>query len=324
MPNILTPVVSKTKTLLARLEGAASYGTAATIVGADYLESRNINITPYQVQVTDRGIVLPYKGKKAGIASTPNVQVTFDVALAPSGSAGTAPKWGKLLLAAGFAETTVANTSVTYSLVSSGESALTIDYYDAQNKHRITGARANSLSFKLDKQGIPLMSFSFLGLYNDVVVATGANAIPALDTSGWATEQIVDSRFTTGAINGGASVPIACQSWAFDLGLDTKFLDMPGPQTSVDIMDRQPKVDLTIVAPPLATMDPFAWVKNSTAVTGTVVHGVGAGKVCTINYKTRFTNVDIADIEGLKGYKLSGGLEPVAGAGNDEFSLVLT
>lgn len=323
MANVLTtPAISKTKTIFAKAE--TTYGTAATIAGADYIEARNPQITPFQAQVVDRNIVLPYKGKKSGLASTPNVQISFDVGLAPSGTAGTAPKWGKLLLAAGFAETVVATTSVTYSLVSTGEGSLTIDYYDAQNKHRITGARASALSFKLDKQGVPVMSITYLGVYNDVVVASGANAMPTVDTTGWMVEQIVDSRFTTGSLNGGSNVPVAFSAFSADLGLDTKYLDLPGPQTSVDIQDRAPKLDMTIAAPPLATMDPFSWVKNSTSVTGAVVHGVGAGKISTLNFKARLSGVDMADIEGLKAYKITGGLEPVLSAGNDEFSLVLT
>ena len=320
--NTLTAVASKTKTILAKAE--STYNTAPTVAGADFIEARNIALTPFQASTVDRGVILPYKGKKSGLASTPNVQLSFDVALAPSGTAGTAPKWGKLMLAAGFAETTVTNTSVTYNLVSSSEGSLTLDYYDAQNKHRLTGARASSFSVKLDKQGIPIISLTYLGVYADPVLASSGNAMPTLDTTGWTTEQIVDSRFTTGTINPSSAVAIACSSWAFDLGLDTKYIDLPGPQTSIEIMDRAPKLDLTIAAPPLATLDPFSLVSKGTALTGNVVHGTGAGKITTINWKGRLSAVDIADIDGIKGYKLSGGLEPVAGAGNDEFAIVLT
>jgi hypothetical protein len=322
MPTILTPVQTKIKALFAKIE--ATYDTAATIAGADYIEARNISITPFEAGVTDRNIQLSHRGKKAGLTTTPNAQISFDVAIAPSGTRGTAPKWGRLLLAAGFAETVVAATSVTYSLISSGDSSLTMDYFDAQNRHRITGARASSLTFKLDKQGIPMISLTYIGIYQAVVAASGGNAMPVPDYTGWTVEQIVDSRFSTGALNGGTNVPVAFSSFQVNMGLETAYLDLPGPQTSVDIRDRAPTLDMTFLAPPLVTLDPFALVNNSTPVTGSVAHGTGNGKIATINFKSRLTGVTIEDVEGLKGYKVTGGLEPVLAAGNDELALVLT
>jgi hypothetical protein len=321
MPNVLTPAQFKQRTIFAKAE--STYGTAATIAAADYIEARNISFTPLEVQTVDRAIVLPHRGAKAGLASIPNVQISFDVALAPSGTRGTAPKWGKLLLAAGFAETVVATTSVTYSLISSGDASLTMHYFDVQNKHVITGARASSLTFKLDK-GIPMVSLTYLGLYTAPVVAALTDAMPTPDLTGWTVEQLVDSRFTSGSINPGSAVPVAFSACQINMGLDTSFNDFPGPYTGVDISDRAPTLDMTIIAPPLATLNPFTLVENATPITGTLVHGTGNGKIATMAFKGRLTSAGIEEVEKFKGYKLTGGLEPVLGAGNDEFSLVLT
>lgn len=321
MPNVIaSPQLFKTKTVFAAIE--TTYGAAATIAGANWAEARNVNITPFEAQVTDRGIVLPHKGRKAGLASVPNVKLSFDIALAPSGTAGTAPKWSPMLRGCGWAETIVATTSVTYNLVSANEEALTLVYFDADNKHTITGARG-TVSFKLSR-GIPMMSFSFTGIYNAPVVASGANALPTIVRTGWTDEQLVDSRYTTGYINAGANVPLAFSEFTVDQANDVKYVDLPGPQTTVVIADRAPTGSISFLGAPLATLDPFALVANNTAFTAGVVHGTGAGKVATLAVKARATGVSVVEIDSFKGYQLALQPEPVLAAGNDEITLTLT
>lgn len=322
MTNVVAaPQLFKTKTLFAATE--STYGTSPVIAGANWAEARNVSITPFEAQVVDRGIVLPYKGRKSGLAGTPNVKITFDIALAPSGAAGTAPKWGTMLLGCGWAETVVATTSVTYNLVSAGEQSLTLVYFDADNKHTITGARG-SVSFKLSKGGIPLMSFSFTGIYNTPVAATGPNAMPTVVRTGWTDEQLVDSRYTTGSINAGTLVPLAFSEFNVDQANDVKYIDLPGPQTTVDISDRAPTGTISFLAAPLATLDPYALVEDNTAFVATAVHGSGAGKIATLAVKARATAPSVVDIDGFKGYQLTIQPEPVLAAGNDEISLTLT
>jgi hypothetical protein len=321
MANVVTaPQLFKTKTIFAATE--STYGAAAAIAGANWAEARNVSITPFDAQVTDRGIVLPYKGRKAGLASVPNVKLSFDIELAPSGTAGTAPKWGTVLLGCGWAETVVATTSVTYNLVSTNEASLTLVYFDADNKHTITGARG-TVSFKLSR-GIPMMSFNFTGIYNAPVVATLTNAMPTIVRTGWTDEQLVDSRYTTGYINAGTNVPLAFSEFTVDQANDIKYVDLPGPQTTVVIADRAPTASISFLGAPLATLDPFALVANNTAFTAGVVHGTGAGKVATLAVKARATGVSTVEIDSFKGYQLSLQPEPVLAAGNDEITLTLT
>jgi hypothetical protein len=322
MANVVAaPQLFKTKTIFAATE--STYGTAAAIAGANWAEARNVSLTPFDAQVVDRGIVLPFKGRRAGLASVPSVKLSFDIALAPSGTAGTAPKWATMLLGCGWAETVVATTSVTYNLVSTGEQSLTLVYFDADNKHTITGARG-SVSFKLGKGGIPLMSFSFTGIYNAPVVATLTNAMPTIVRTGWTDEQLVDSRYTTGSINAGTAVPLAFSEFNVDQANDVKYIDLPGPQTSVQISDRAPTGSISLLAPPLATLDVYALVAANTAFTVSAMHGTGAGKIATLAVKARATGVSTVEIDGFKGYQLTLQPEPVLATGNDEISLTLT
>lgn len=318
---VAAPQLFKTKTLFAAIE--STYDTSPVITGAHWAEARNVSITPFEAPVVDRGIVLPYKGRRAGLAGTPNVKITFDIALAPSGTRGTAPRWGTILRGCGWAETIVATTSVSYNLVSTGEQSLTLVYFDADNRHDITGARG-SVSFKLSKGGIPLMSFSFTGIYNTPVAASGVNAMPTVARTGWTDEQLVDSRYTTGNIHAGTVVPLAFSEFNVDQANDVKYVDLPGPQTTVDISDRAPTGSISLLAPPLATLDVYRLVADNTAFVATAVHGTGAGKVATLAVKARATGVSVVDIDGFKGYQLTIQPEPVLAAGNDEISLTLT
>lgn len=321
MTNIVaTPVTFKSKTLFAALE--STYDTAPTLLSANWVEARNLKLTPYSNSIVDRNIDFAGKGKMAGLSTIAFCKLTFDVGLAPSGVAGTAPKWGTLLLGAGFAETTVATTSVTYNLVSKNEKSLTLAYGDANDKHVITGARG-TVQFKLDTNGVPMMSYEFTGHYVAPVLNSGGTALPTADKTGWAVEQLVDRRYTTGSLNTGSAVPVAFKSFMANMAQSIKSIEYPGPQSEVTIDDRAPTAEFQLLAPARSVLDPDALITNSTFVTATVVHGVGAGKVATLNTKGRFTAYDKVDLDGFLGYKMDLQLEATS-ATNDEFSLVLT
>ena len=83
-----------------------------------------LEVTPLQVDLIDRDFIRPYLGNSPKVVSRRMVQVKFDVELSGSGAAGTAPKWGQILMACGFAEGVAAGTSVTYSPVSSSFSSV--------------------------------------------------------------------------------------------------------------------------------------------------------------------------------------------------------
>jgi hypothetical protein len=89
-------------------------------------------------------------------------QITFEVEIKGSGTAGTAPECGALLRACGFDETIVASTSVTYAPVSTAHESVTIYYYQDGVRHIMTGCRGNA-SFSLEVGGIGKISFTMTG-----------------------------------------------------------------------------------------------------------------------------------------------------------------
>ena len=104
-----------------------------------------------------------------------HVEITFEVELAGSGSAGTAPAWGPIIRACGFSETISASTSVTYAPVSSSfESChyLLRQRWCQPQDHW----RRGSFSMTCEVNSIPVISFTMLGFIHEPTDV--ANATP--------------------------------------------------------------------------------------------------------------------------------------------------
>jgi len=311
MSNVLTsPRVWRLKTLVFKTETA--YGTDAIPDGLlNWIEARNLSLTPMDVERADRNIEMPYMGNSGSVAISTWVKLSFDIALAPSGTVGTAPKWGPLLMACGMAETTTVGESVAYNLVSNAFSSATAYMIIDNVLHRITGMRGE-VKAKMSK-GIPMLSFAFDGCY----VAPVTGAAPAIDRSGWTIEEAVNSVNTTPVTIAG--VPLSFSEFEWALGQTIARADNPG-QREIMITGRKPTSSITVLAPALAVFDPFAMTQANTVVELATTHGTAAGKKVTTTMNVRIAGAEYAQIEGMVAYKLT--LEPEPLLGNDELSLL--
>lgn len=315
MANLIaTPRAWKKKSIFMKVE--ATYGTDPVPVAADWLEARNLQVTPIEAKMVDRNIVLDGKGRVGQLLASANVKLSFDIALAPSGTAGTKPKWDVVMLAAGWASTVVATTSVTYNLTSSAEKSATVYYFEDGTKQTICGVRG-SWKLSMDASGLPTMSFEGQGLYLEPV----ANAMAIVpDKTGWTVEEPVGALRTTGTFNG---VAVAFSKYEVDQANTVNYINLPGPQEEVVIADRAPTASLTILAPTLDVLNPYALMTGATSVTATVNHGSAVGKKAAITVKSRITGLTEVEVEGYLGYQIS--MQPEASsAGNDEIVLTLT
>ncbi|MEL6888376.1 MAG: hypothetical protein AAFO86_06670, partial [Pseudomonadota bacterium] len=80
-----------------------TYGTDASPAGADAVLAKQVTLSPMEGNDLDRELELPYFGSQGTIPVELHAKLAFEVELAPSGTAGTAPAWGKLLRACGCA-----------------------------------------------------------------------------------------------------------------------------------------------------------------------------------------------------------------------------
>lgn len=310
---------TRKRLLLAKAE--QTYGTSAAPTGADAMLVSNLEISPLEVELLDRELIQPYFGNREKVVGQRMVSVTFDVEIAGSGVAGTAPKWGRILKACGFAEAIVSATSVTYAPVSGSISSVTLDFNADGNKHLVTGCRGTA-TLNLNTGEIPKISFEMMGIYN--AVTKTSQLTPTFDDQ--ADPVVVNSTNTTGVSAFGFN---AClESFSLALNNETPFRQLAGCSQQVLITDREPSGEISIEAPLVGSgsgeKDFFAAVSAQTLGAIGWQHGQTAGNIVTFNAPTcNLDSPSYADSDGVIMLNLPFMPVPTS-AGNDEFTLVLT
>ena len=309
MANIITaPRYWKNKAVLVKLE--ASYGVDPTPSGAaNWIEARNVTLNPYDAENQARNIELPWMGISGNTVVSQWGKLSFDFLMSGGGAAGTAPKWAPLALGCGFAETINAGVSAVYNLVSSAFSSVTCWVNIDGVYHKFVGCRGD-MKFKGMTKGIPMYSVDLDCIY----AAPTAVALPAVTRTGWQIDEGMNSTNTTKLTLNAIDFAFSTHNWG--LGNKMARLNLPGPQLEVAVTDRGPTMDVTVLAPPLATFDPFALATAGTNVAATFTHGSAAGRKVKHDYKVVLSNVDYDQIDGMVAYKLT--LDPTPVSGNDE------
>ena len=117
----MTKSIRKT-IILAKKE--ATYNSDVTPAAVNALHVSNVNIEPVAADTLPRDFIDGKLGSKPEMRVRKTVSLSFDVELAGSGAAGTAPAWGVLLQGCGLSETLTANTKAVYKPVSSSFGSL--------------------------------------------------------------------------------------------------------------------------------------------------------------------------------------------------------
>lgn len=308
------PILWNTKIVTVEIEG--TYGTDATPDGADAVLTVEGSITPMEGNDVSRDLELPYMSADPTIPAELHAKVSFKVELQGSGTAGTAPGWGKLLRMCGVAETIVADTSVTYNPVSAAHESGTLYFYVGATLHKLTGTRGNA-KFSVTAQGIPYIEFEFTGLFVDPAEATR----PTPDLSAFQKPTLATSVNTpTFTINGTAFV---LRQAMLDLGNEVENRFLIGAE-SVLITGRQEAFSCTVEAQPLSAFNPYTLAKNQTEVAVVLVHGTAAGKIATLTAPTAQMQrpQGLENAQNITEWPLR--LVPLASSGNDQWTLALT
>ena len=300
------------------IETESTYGTDPTPTGTDAVLVRDLNITPQQSDVVNRDVVRPYLGASEQLLANTRVECTFSVELTGSGTAGTAPAYGKALQACGLDETVVASTSVTYAPVSASFSSVTIYYNIDGLRHKVTGCRG-TFQINANVGEIPTIDFTFTGVYN----APDDSALPSATFANQATPLI----FKNGNTSSFQLLSHAgcLQSFSFDIGNTLVYRDLIGCDKEVLITDRAATGSTTIEAVSIATKDYFAAALTDTSLGNLdFTHGTTAGNI--VDFAS--TRVDIGDVsysdqDGIAMFNIPYTCVPST-SGNDEFSLAYT
>ena len=308
-------LLSRKRLLRAKIE--STYGTDSTPAGTDAVLVRSLEITPLNSDVVERELVRPYLGNFEQLLANQHVEVTFEVELAGSGTAGTAPAWGPIFRACGMGETIVATTSVTYAPVSTGFESCTIYYDNDGILHKVTGCRA-TYSINCEVNAIPVISFTMMGIYN----APTDTALPSATYNDQASPLLFRTGNTTSfSIFGYSGI---LQSFTLDVANETIYRELIGGTKEVLITDRKPAGEVVVEAVSLATHNFFTDATGTATGGLSFTHGTTAGNIVAFSSpQTDLGAPAYSDQDGIQMITLPYTSTPTT-AGNDELSLVLT
>ena len=311
------PLLSRKRLLLAKLE--TTYGTDPTpVVGSDAILVRNIEVTPLEVDTVNRELIRPFLGQADQLLAQQRVLINFEVELAGSGSAGTAPAYGPLLQACRCTETVVSSTSVTYAPNSDATpKSVTIYFNNDGVLHKATGCRG-TFTLNAEVGAIPFISFEMTGVFNapsDVSISapTYANqADPLVFKNG------NSSSFQVFSYSG------AVQSLSFELANEVIYRELVGGTKSIDVVNRAPSGECVIEATTIATKDFFTAATGSSTGNLTFQHGSTAGNIATFTAaQIDLGGPSYSDQDGIQMLTLPHIATPTS-AGNNDFSLAFT
>jgi len=308
-------LLSRKRLILVKTE--ATYGTDSTPAGTDALLVRNLDITPLSGDVVSRDLIRPYLGNYDQLIGLTSVGITFEVELAGSGTAGTAPKFDAILKACGLSATIVSSTSVTYAPVSASFSSATIYFNVDGVLHKLTGCRG-SMTMSCAVGAIPTLAFNLTGVYN----APTDTAQPAVTYSAQATPLIFregnTSSFSFFSYSG------VLQSVDFNLANDLVYRELVGGTKETLITDRKPAGTVMIEAPTITTKDFFTTALGSSTGNLTFLHGTTAGNRVTFTAsQVDVLNPTYQDQDSIMMLSVPYVALPTT-AGNNEFSLAFT
>lgn len=308
------PKSMKNMVLLAKQEGTPGVDAVPT-PAANSILVRAFTPQPINAEFVERNVIRGYKGNFGSLAVGVHRMFEFEVELASSGTAGTAPKWAPLLMACGFSETLVSLATATYQPISTGDPTVTLYGYLDGLLFKMLASKG-TVSFEMNSKQIPVMKFKFLGEYStpsDVTFPTG------MVFTGFVKPQTVGKINTpTFTINAVASV---CQSLGFDVANALVYRDLigtSGPYSS----DRKPTGSATIEVPTIASANYAEMARLGTEVPLQIIHGVGAGNIIQVDMpKIQLTAAPtITNDNEIAMMGLSFSINP--NVGNDEIVLV--
>jgi hypothetical protein len=300
------------RAMLLKIE--STYGVDPVPTGvADALYCYDLKVDPMENQEGARKPVRPFFGADTPAIGGTMSKVDFSLAIAGSGTAGTAlpAAYAAALRAAGRSQTINVGVDVIYGLVGSGFESAGAYYNDDGVQHKLLGIRGN-LSREFNHEQIPMYKFSGQALYTaptDVVLPT--LTFPAT----WQKPLVVNKVNTTFSLHGFAAV---LQSFSYDDALAVAWKDYVNGE-EVRVSDRPLiKGKVVVQAGAISQKDWFGIAKAGTTGALALVHGTTAGNKWKVDAATVLPkNPKYETVDGIRFYGMDLEFYP-SSAGNDE------
>lgn len=309
------PLLMQRMALLAKRE--TTYGVDAAPTGAaNAIQALNVQITPLVMLREARQLAKTYLGNDQVIVGGFYGQMAFEVEAAGSGLAGTAPAYGPLHRACGFAEALSAGVSATYTPVSFGFDSVTLWGHIDGVVHKIVGCRGE-LGFRGNYRSATMWTYDFQGIFVPVADAALPTAVLTAFQKPLAFNKANSPTFT---VHGTSGIILRNLGWA--MNNQVAYRNLVNSE-AVRITGRAPTHSLDMGAELMATKNWFNTTLQGTTGAIQLIHGTTAGNIIEMNMPAAsIEEARYSDFEGDAYLNTSGKL--MAGAsGNDEISIVV-
>ena len=284
-------------------------------------EANIINIWDLEIKIDQNKVELPYLrstlSNSRAIIGYKQVNLTFNIAVKGSGTAGTAPESGQLFKIAKMSETVVAATRVTYSFDSTSQASATVYLSLDQGLLKIVGCRGN---WEITGKGgdIAVCKFTVEGIYSafvDSSLGVGTNLNTTLPPICKATSFTLDS------------YAASCSEIQFTSG--NKLVRIPNINATEGIGDiliseREPKCKLNVERVLEATNPYMADFIAGNQIDSSMVIGTAAGNICTITSRLAYDSLQFGVLEGTARWDIEARMFDETSQGDTEFSMVFT
>lgn len=293
-------------------------GTPATpLPGTHAILCRGLAPKPIKAKFVERKLLRGSKGNSGSLAGGIHNGFEFEVELAGSGTAGTAPKFAPLLLGCNMNETLSAGVSAVYQPHNVEGDYLTLWAYLDGVLFKMPDAKG-TVSLVLNSEDIPVMKYSFLGRYE---APSDAPVPPGIVFTGFQQPLIVNDLNTqTLSLSG---IELVTQSFTLDLGNKLVFKDLPN-SSGVRSPDRKATASAVFEMTKVATRNWAEDVRLGSEMPLSILHGTTAGNRVGITAPKLSFNQEpsLSDSDGTA--MLSGSFDVKPNLSNDELVLSFT
>lgn len=304
--------------ILADIE--TTYQDGGNLTGANAIMVGDLDWSHEGARMNERERVrYPSKGTLQQVFGGTMIQLSFNVELKGSGSAGDAPEWGVLMRMCGLAEETSAGTSVTYAPATVDNESGTLWYYEGSLLRKIVGVRGN-VELESEAGGIATLAFTLTGHTTDPDQET-AGSIPEAEY-----DDSVPSTFRDASVTMDGFEPVIA-NLSVALGNEVA---TPADANAADgfgevvITRRNPSLTLDPESVDLATYNFVSkWKAGDVFSFDSGVIGSAAGNRWQLTAPAAsFREIAPGDRDGIRTRDVTLGL--AEDQGDDEFELVLT
>lgn len=216
-----------------------AYGADPTPAAAVLL--REIEINDVEGDLVEVDAIRSGMGGRAKALHGRHVSIKGKIFLGGSGAAGTAPAWDWLARCTAHAAVVTAATKVEYTPIDFGHESAAMYFNVEGNRTKILGIRG-SLTFRWTVGQFPEAEFDLLGLFDANVAA----AFPTVNTTAWKIPPLFGKDTVPSCKIGG--VDEVLQAIELKNGVAREYSELIN-RREIDITDRRPSVDATILAP---------------------------------------------------------------------------